>query len=331
MRQDIRGVILTIWLTILGGTLSTTFVLDYFASYRPENPKPLDLAEASSMIAGLWAAGLLAGILVILAGWYDKTPSSGISTVLTGYWVGCGIRLVLMQELQPFLRHADSDFDWFWGLVTLRGLPSYSLFVLLILVGGGLVVVLTVLLIHAFRERVQFDDLLPMLVEPRILWSVTALSITSMLIAIVFRNLLGELVKELDRPVWLIDALIIQGVSGSQFTFTKWLTLPQTNMILAAVLGFLVGGAYLCISRWSSAVTLFLAVVVHVMVMLLLDSSRLLSDPLYAGWDANRVDWISYLFFWLGTPMIGGIAAFALHNLRDAFQLPATKPVHQSE
>ena len=54
--------------------------------------------------------------------------------------------------------------------------------------------------------------------------------------------------------------------------------------------------------------------------MLLIDSPAASYDALYNGIRPNQVTALPFLFFWVGTPLVGGVAAFALHNLRDAFR-----------
>jgi hypothetical protein len=58
-----------------------------------------------------------------------------------------------------------------------------------------------------------------------------------------------------------------------------------------------------------------------VILMLLLDPVMAMYDPAHAGINPTQVQQVSFRFFWYGTPAVGAIAAYAMHNLRDAFEM----------
>jgi hypothetical protein len=107
---------------------------------------------------------------------------------------------------------------------------------------------------------------------------------------------------------------------------TSWMLLPVTNMILAAMIGFFVGVLYLCRDSLSSGATLFLGLCAHVLLVIPLGEALDSFDVTGSRFDPNDVSLLSFLFLVVATPAVGSIAAFALHNLRDAFRLPPAEP-----
>lgn len=310
MRLDGRGVILSMWLTILIGSISSLWVVNHFLPIEGGDGLPNRFEGALWLVLGLWVGGILAALVLTYLGWY-RDLSELIWTVLLGYGLGALVRLIFLGR---FLDGARDAWDTLWGVVKLQDFPPYDAFVLLVLPVGFLLVaaaaVTSAVLLPALNLRAAWSA---ERVKPRLLGSIFLL-----------------------MPIVLVSLVAIRTLNSQTSTAeiallnTEWLTLPQTNMILAALLGFVVGGAYLCESRFAAAVTLFLSASAHVIVMLLIDSTAASYDPFYDGINPNQVNFLPFVFFWIGTPAIGAIAAFALHNLRDAFSLPSNTEIQES-
>lgn len=300
MRLDARGFILTVWFTLLSGTLSSTLTLNYFINTRGGTGFPTTLSETWGLLVGLWLGGVVGVSLMLLADWAKL--SHALWTAMVGYWVAAFIRLILLGK---FLPGADSQFNIFWQALTLQALPAHDAWWLWALLGGSVVILMVgvlVSLLPKLPEEMRQHTTLP---EGRpILVTVVALGTVLMLLLIGLRSL--------DQDLWPTFSL----------QDTRWLLLPQTNMILAALLGFIVGGTYLCQHRYQASYTLFIALSLHVCLMLILDAMLSPYDPLNVEFNPNRIDFLPFVFLWWGVPSVGAIAAFALHNLRDAFQLP---------
>jgi hypothetical protein len=304
MRLDSRGLILSLWLTLFSGTVSSTLVLNYFTNTRGGTGLPTTLAETGGLLAGLWLGAALSVLMIWITGWATQL-SQVLWTALVGYWIGAFIRLILLGE---FLPGADSQFNVLWQALTFQALPAHDAWWLLVLF-GGVMVVLVVGVLATLIPPVPATLTQGALNPPgRVVASVVGLGFVLMLLLIGLRSLNQDLAPEFS----LRD--------------TRWLLLPQTNMLLAALLGFLVGGSYLCQDRYQAASALFIGLCLHVCLMLLLDALLAPYDPLNSDFNPNRVALLPFLFLWWGVPTVGAIAAFALHNLRDAFSLPEEVP-----
>lgn len=303
MRLDIRSTFFSAWLTFLLATFGSTITLNYLRDNREGlAQQPRDLDDALLIWLSLWLGGLLATVWVAWAGWH-RGRSSAFWSVLAGYGIGAGLRMIFQGV---FLPTSDNFWSLTWGALT-NGLPSYPIFVLLVWVGGAGVVLAGTFLSFAIMRGLGVRD------EGYL--SQLALDTRATLLVMTW------------MPIILFSMMIIRSLRDDgrgmiRIAHTVWFVLPQTNMILAALIGFLVGGLYLCRDRASAALTLFIALMGHVLIAVCLGSAIGSFDPIRDGLDVNRVPVMLFSFLFIGTPIVGAVAAFALHNLRDAFSLP---------
>ena len=291
---DYRGVLLTTWLTLLLGSIGSTLTFNYYANTQAIVPQTL--GHTWAMVLTLWLGGVLGAMLVILLGWSSGWRQAFL-TAFTGYGIGVFIRLIFLGQ---FLDNSTTAWELLSNIVTLGSIPPYQSFWALVWLGGVLLLVFTVVLVTELRITLDTPSI-PLV--PRYIGASAALMSISLLSVVALRNTTAQGVNTLD----LVD--------------TQWLLLPQTNMIIAALLGFVIGGAYVCETREAAALTLFFASTAHVVAMLLVTPVVADFDALYVNFDPNRIGVLHFVFFWVGTPLTGAIAAFALHNLRDAFAL----------
>jgi|GEM_PF-5755187 len=302
MQLDTRAILLTFWLTMLVGSLTTA------ATLAQNDVFPRTLGSSGAIIGGIWLAAIMAGALVMLFGWHTGHRSASAS-VTSGYVMGAGLRVIFINKPDMLLgwEKAENSFVFLWEALTLQAFPAYDGFLLLLFLGGIILAISTIMILSVFIPKGvdPIADISPP--NPLTLWSAATLSCVILWVILLLSNL---------RDSETYNDLILFNVN--------WLTLPQTNMIVIAFIGFGVGAAYNSPTRWHAAMTLFVVGMVQVMVMLLSDEMLAIYDPAYGGLDANRVNVPAFSFFWVGTPVIGAMAAFALHNLRDAFDTPAS-------
>jgi len=285
MSGNIRSAILAFWLTMLTSTVGSTLTLNYFANTRAA-PMPTTLGESWGLLAGVWLGALAAGVLC----WERRGAVMGVT-------VAVFVRLAFWGA---FLPNTPDLWSALWGLVRLSGVPAYAVFILLAYGGGALLAAVGHGGISLF-----FDE--PLIPENTPHWGLVA-------------------VVALLAPIIMLNLVMIRSLNATEggaivLLNTEWLILPQTNMIVAALVGFVFGGVYLSANRQSAAGNVFLGLVLHVGGMILLDGILASYDPYSRMRYDNQVSLLPFLFFWFGAPVVGGLAAFALHNLRDAFAL----------
>ncbi len=296
---DTRNIIFTAWLTFFVGTLSNTFTYNYFAN---QNAIPDSLGDTTFIWLGVWLGGFLGALTGGWLGWGRAWAGS-----VAGFGLAALLRLIFLGVFLPTER---SNWDFFAGLLTFD-LAPYPVFVLLVLGGGALATLcgalLATLLRPAKREAVP--------IHPRFWAGAVGLMLVSMLL-LILPNALSEALDA--TPTARADIPIV-------VPNTNWLMLPHFNMIVAALYGGLMGLAARSMpSRAAAALTLWLAGCAHVMLLLPLEEILVGYDPLYDGINPNQVAVLTFIALWVGTPLVGALAAFALYNLREAFTMPPT-------
>lgn len=302
---DVRAVILGLWVTLLITTLSSILTIAYFEDSAEAiislDGLPTRLDDSWGLIAGFWLAGLLSGAGVSVLEWGENERSRLVSG-LAGFAIATLIRVL---ALGPFLPSASSFWKFMSGILSLHDIPEYHAFLLLVWLGSGIAVAIGVLVSYLLKENTGFalDFLPPLPVEGKNLVVTSSLMSVAVLCLLVIRNL--------------------DSASQSDLSIlnTRWLIMPLPNMVVAALLGFFLGGGYFAHNRFAAGATVFLGAGVHVVVMLVLESYISTFDVVEESTDLNNIPLLSFIFFWLGTPLVGAIAALALHNLRDAFSM----------
>lgn len=307
MRLDIRAVILALWMTLLLTTLTSTATIDYYENVDDVQVTleglPTSLENATLLVFGFWIAGLASGLAVSLLGWPLRERNALLSGMV-GFAIGTLMRLLALG--QDFLPGTDTSFwDFMSKILAFHDIPDYHAFLLLVWLGGFIALALGVMMSALLKQTFHLDPRrLPALdVEGKNLVFGLAMLSVSMLFLLVLRNFETE-----NRP----DLTVLD---------TKWLILPLTNMVFAALIGFFMGGGYFASSRFSAAVTMFLSAAVHVTLMLAMESYISTLDAVEEATNLNNIAYLNFIFFWVGTPVVGAIAALALHNLRDAFTI----------
>ncbi|MFP4324021.1 MAG: hypothetical protein ACLFTK_16320 [Anaerolineales bacterium] len=311
---DTRTFIITAWLTFFAGTLGSTLTFNYFANTPAIPEVPDSLADTTGLWLSLWLGGFAAALLCMLLGWHGGLFQAA-STSALGYSAAALLRLVF---LGAFLPVEANNWDFFFGLLAFD-LAPYPTFVLLVMVGGALATALGAVLGYLLLIILKLPsgaapDVQP---HPRFLGGVTGLLLISMLL-LVLPNAFLEMADVTDN---ISDEAA--GAVPIIVPNTHWLVLARFNMAFATLYGLLVGLVGTSIQgRAAAALTLWLAGSAHVLLLLPLEEVLVGYDPLYAGLNPNRVDLLSFIGLWLGTPLVGAAAAFALHNLRMAFSVP---------
>lgn len=302
MRLDGRAVILALWITLLITTLTSTIIIDYFEDVEGTTAEglPTKLEDTASLIAGFWVAGLVVGVSVSLLKWPQRERMAFASGLL-GFSIATLIRLLALG--QDFLPGSQIRFwNFVLNILSLRSIPDYHTFLLMVWIGGIVAVGIGVLISAILKQTVEIN--LPnLVVDTGNLTIAAALMSVSILFLLVVRNF----ETESRTTLTILD--------------TKWLILPLTNMVVAAMVGFFIGMGYFAENRFAAAVTVFLGASVHVTLMLVLESYISTLDAANESTNLNNIPYLNFLFFWIGTPLVGGIAALALHNLRDAFMI----------
>ncbi|MBZ0305709.1 MAG: hypothetical protein K8I82_06540, partial [Anaerolineae bacterium] len=285
-------------------TLSSIATIEYFQNKEVSEVAvsldglPTTLEDSIGLVSGFWIAGLLVGLSIRLLGWGENGRSIFASSLM-GFAIATLIRIM---ALGIFLPNATNFWKFMSGILSLHDIPDYHAFLLLVWVGGATAVAAGVQLGVLIQQKTAFT--LPTLdVEPQNLLVSASLMSVLLLSLLVIRNL-----DSASRS----DLSILN---------TRWLILPVTNMILAALMGFFIGGGYFTRSPFAAGATVFLGAAVHVTVMLVLESYVSTFDAVEASTDLNNLPVLNFIFFWAGTPVVGAVAALALHNLRDAFSI----------
>ncbi len=303
-RLDVRAVILGMWLTLLMTTLSSITTIEYLKNKDASEVAvsldglPIALEDSIGLVSGFWIAGLLVGLSTRLLGWGENSRSMFASGLL-GFAIAALIRIM---ALGIFLPNATSFWKFMSGILSLHDIPDYHAFLLLVWIGGATAIAAGVQMAVLIQQKTAFT--LPTLdVEPQNLAVSASLMSVLLLSLLVIRNLDSASRSDLS----ILD--------------TRWLILPLTNMILAAMMGFFMGAGYFTRSPLMAGATVFLGAAVHVTVMLVLESYVSTFDAVEASTNLNNLPVLNFIFFWVGTPLVGAVAALALHNLRDAFSI----------
>jgi hypothetical protein len=267
--------------------------------------QPQNLTQTLASVLACWLAGWLAGGITGALDWGGAKRLARLGAVYGGYSLALALRMIFWD----FLATQGDIFNILWALLTFSNLPLYDTFLLLLWLGGAAFVLLGLQIGELWRLR-RYDSPLAawgsrLSVMPQALFALLTLVGVGVLLLVGLRSW-----NELD--------------AYSELTLlnTRWLTLPQSNMLMGALWAALVGGAWLCAGRWSALATGTLAGMGHVLVMSLLEAVLSGYDPFYTGQDLNHVAVLPFVFFWLGVPLMMGVSAFALHNLREALSAP---------
>lgn len=298
IRLDWRGIILGTWITILITTIATSIVVN-----ANDDLLPSTIRDATGIIVGHWVAAILCGAIVVLIGWGGQTTQENILNSASGYFIGTSIRLVFLNRFLPVDRNA---WNLLTDILTLQSLNSFPAFLMLVLFGGGLLVSLMALV--AFYARAELDLDLPTLIDVR---PDSRLLTTLPLLMLMFM-----------ATVLLLGSYNEQSGESFIISNTSWLTLPISSMLLMAIFGALVGLLPVNQDRTTATVGMYLAAVIYVTIALLLDAPVAMYDPLNIGIDPNNVT-IGFLFFYIGAPVIGALAAYAMQNLLQAYRNPS--------
>jgi len=302
---DYRPFLFTLWLTFGAATLATTWTTQRLMNEANPLGQPQNLAQTLVLILACWLAGGLAGGITGALDWGAASRLARFGALYGGYAVALALRMIFWD----FLVIQGDSFNILWALLTFSNLPLYDTFLLLVWLGGAAFVLLGLQMGEVWRLR-RYDSPLALWgarlsVAPQALFALLALVGAGVLLLVGLRswNELGA----------YADLTLLN---------TQWLTLPQTNMLMGALWAALVGGAWLCAGRWSALATGALAGMGHVLLMSLFEPVLSSYDPFYMGQDLNHVAVLPFLFFWLGVPLMMGVSAFALHNLREALSAP---------
>lgn len=264
---------------------------------------PQHLGGTGLLLLGFWLAALLAGLLSeLLRG--QQSLGQALVAGIGGYCTAVMLRLLMLGQFLPGSRYA---WTLFWDALRLRGLPDYPLFLLLSFLVGGIILAVAALLLGLLSlPRLNLD--VPLRRRP-------GLMLESLLPAALALMLVGGLLI-----VLLLNDL--RPAVDLQLQQTRLLSHPAINILLATLVGMLLGLAYRS-PNWGAALADSSGgVMLHVVLMLLFSSSFAAYDSSYSGLNPAQLHWPSFLLLWLGAPLAGGIAAFAMYNLRDTLARP---------
>jgi hypothetical protein len=225
-------------------------------------------------------------------------PRQALQTALWAYGVAALFRVMLWGA---FLPHGDDRFMVLWRILSLQALPPYDAFIGLIFILGPLLIILVGLGLHQVFSAWGVYYPLDNRVIDRPLWASMGLMPLLLLSLVLART-----------------ARIDPGTAELSLVSTEWLIAPTVNLVLVAFMGLAVGWSWICPDRFSAALTLAIGACGHVFLMFLIEPVLASYDPFHTPINMNQVPAGQFLFFWVGVPLFGAMAAFAGHSLRDA-------------
>jgi hypothetical protein len=281
---DARGILGSFWLTFLVTSIGSTTM----------ERNPQTVADALPLVMAFWTAALLCGLGVGLLRWPDR-PTGMFASALTGFGLAAIIRLLILN-LPATMGRSHSFWEFLWNMVNLEGVSGY--YALLLLIGLGSMLLLSVV----WFWQTLILPLPDLSLHNRTFSTAFALMSINLITLVLIRSAREDV--------------------GIQITASDWLTAPVPNMLLATSWGAAIGLAYRANNALAAAVTAFAAVICHLIIMLLLEVliTGYSLNPFYTGLDLRQPPLVRFTFFWGIAPVVGATAAFALHNLRDAFR-----------